>query len=157
MNPHAKTALREASGYLELVMPGDALETLENLPVELRCHPDVMGQRLELHMRLGNWEEAAGLAQGLTDCIEEEPQHWIWWAFATRRAESVEAAEEILEQALVHHPEVAIIHYNLACYAAVQGRGDDARRKLEQAAGLDPGVRVLAETDPDLVPLRDNQ
>ena len=77
----------------------------------------------------------------------------MWWACATRRAESVEAAEEILEEALGHHPEVAAIHYNLACHAAVQGRVDEARQRLEHAARLKPGLHLLATSDLDLQPL----
>ena len=110
-----KRALQEASGYMDLGMPVDADEALAALPDGLRSHPVVMSARIGALLAAERWEDARQIAASLTDCMEEHVQHWIWWAYATRRAESVEAAEAILEEALDEHPDVAMLHYNLAC------------------------------------------
>jgi tetratricopeptide (TPR) repeat protein len=146
--------LNEASGYMELGLPTDADDALAALPDPLQSHPVVMGARVEALLAAAQWEEARRIAARLTDCMEEYVDHWIWWAYATRRAESVEAAEEILERALDEHPDASVIHYNLACYAAVQGRLEEARQKLGRAVELDPELSEMAAEDPDLEALR---
>ena len=93
----------------DLGMPANAAETLDELPKELHSHPEVLATRFAVLKASGKWAEAAGVARGLTDFMGEEPQHWIWWAHATRRAESVEAAAAILEDAAEHHPDTAVI------------------------------------------------
>jgi hypothetical protein len=47
---------------------------------------------------------------------------------------------------------VAVIWFNLACYAAQQGRLADARDWLHEAGQREEGFRELAKTDSDLVP-----
>ena len=80
--------LIEASGYMDLGMPVDADETLAALPNGLQSHPAVMTARIGALLAAGSWENARQIAARLTDCMEEHVQHWIWWAYARRRAES---------------------------------------------------------------------
>ncbi len=107
MDATLERALDEVAGYLELGMPANGAEILDELPYGLQNHPEVLATRFTVLNASEQWAEAARVARGLTDFMAEEPQYWIWWAFATRRAESVEAAEEILDDAAEHHPEVA--------------------------------------------------
>jgi Flp pilus assembly protein TadD len=76
-------------------------------------------------------------------------------AYALRRTESVEKAEAILLRAQAIHPQVAMIAFNLACYASVTGRIEDAKERLRNAIELDKDVRILALDDEDLRPLWD--
>jgi Flp pilus assembly protein TadD len=76
-------------------------------------------------------------------------------AYATRRAESVEKAETILLRAHELHQDNALIEFNLACYASVTGRFEDARVRLRHAIELDREIRRLALDDDDLRPLWD--
>jgi Flp pilus assembly protein TadD len=78
---------------------------------------------------------------------------WISLAYAVRRTESVEKAEAILLRAQAIHPKVAIIAFNLACYASVTGRIEDAKARLRHAIELDKDIRELALDDEDLKPL----
>ena len=154
MDENLRRTLNAASGYLDLGMPEDAVELLDSVPAECRDHPAVMGCRVEISFASGQWDEAAGIAKGLVERNGEEPQHWIWWAYATRRADSIAAAEMILVDALARHPDVAMIHFNLACYAAVEGRTEEAGKRLSEAMRLDKNLSVLADDDPDLESLR---
>ena len=46
-----------------------------------------------------------------------------------------------------------MIAFNLACYASVTGRMEEAKARLRQAIALDKEVRKLAIEDEDLKPL----
>jgi len=48
-----------------------------------------------------------------------------------------------------------MIAFNLACYASVTGRIEDAKERLRNAIELDKNVRILALDDEDLRPLWD--
>ena len=48
-----------------------------------------------------------------------------------------------------------MIAFNLACYASVTGRMEDAKERLRDAIELDKDVRKLALDDEDLKPLWD--
>jgi hypothetical protein len=52
-------------------------------------------------------------------------------------------------------PEVAMIAFNLACYASVAGRMEEAKERLRHAIDLDKDIRGLAIDDEDLKPLWD--
>lgn len=53
--------------------------------------------------------------------------------YSVRRAESVEKAEAILLRACEVHPKDAIIAFNLACYASVTSRFEEAKVRLRHA------------------------
>jgi Flp pilus assembly protein TadD len=90
--------------------------------------------------------------------VKIEPQNEAWWinlAYSLRRSEGVEQAEAILLRARAIHPKLAMIAFNLACYASVTGRMEDAKERLRNAIELDKDVRLLALDDEDLRPLWD--
>ena len=61
-------------------------------------------------------------------------------------AESVEKAEAILLRAQAIHPKVAMIAFNLACYASVTGRMEEAKKRLRHAIDLDKDIRGWRST-----------
>jgi hypothetical protein len=68
---------------------------------------------------------------------------WISLAYAVRRTESVERAEAILLRAQAMHPKVAMIAFNLACYASVAGGLHIVRRRsplISCVSSKRPGV-----------------
>jgi Flp pilus assembly protein TadD len=143
-----------ASGYRELGMLEEATRALEEIDPEDRARTEVLGARVDCYLAARNWRMAAELAKHL---IEAEPENAGWWinlAYATRRAENIEKAEAFLQRAYNLHPDNAIIVFNLACYACVAGRFDEAKSQLKQAVDLDDGIRALALQDDDLKPLR---
>jgi tetratricopeptide (TPR) repeat protein len=77
------------------------------------------------------------------------------YAYAMRRTESVNAARNILIDALRKFPSEAIIYYNLACYDCRSNRIDSAKQYLRQAFRIDPNWRLQALEDEDLKPLWD--
>jgi Flp pilus assembly protein TadD len=98
---------------------------------------------------------AAAVANQL---VKVEPQNEAWWinlAYSVRRSEGIEEAEAILLRAQTIHPKVAMIAFNLACYASVTGRMEEAKERLRHAVELDKDIRGLALDDEDLRPLWD--
>src|ERR1041385_4954009 len=64
------------------------------------------------------------------------------------------AAQELFERALRREPEAAHIHYGLAATRARLGAIDTALKSLERALDLQPNLRIRAQKDQDLNPLR---
>jgi tetratricopeptide (TPR) repeat protein len=64
------------------------------------------------------------------------------------------AAQELFERALRREPEAAHIHYGLAATRARLGAIDTALKSLERAFNLQPSLRIRAQRDQDLNPLR---
>jgi Flp pilus assembly protein TadD len=98
---------------------------------------------------------AAAVASHL---VKVEPENEAWWinlAYSVRRSEGVEKAEAILLRVQAIHPKFAMIAFNLACYASVTGRMEDAKERLRNAIELDNDIRRLAIDDEDLKPLWD--
>ena len=98
---------------------------------------------------------AAAVAGHLVKVEPEKAGWWISLAYAVRRTESVQKAEAILLRAQAVHPKVAMIAFNLACYASVTGRMEQAKERLRHAIELDREARKLALRDEDLKPLWD--
>ena len=133
----------------------DAALVLEEIAPEDKTRNGVLGARLGIYMAAKKWDMAAAVASHL---VKVDPQTAGWWislAYALRRAESVEKAEAILRRAQAIHSKDAMIAFNLACYASVTGRFEEARERLRRAIQLDKDVRGLALDDEDLKPLWD--
>ena len=134
-------------------MKKQALEALvEILEPDRRALP-VLTLDLAVRIEQRAWSQAVELAAELCRRQPHEAQHWIQWAYATRRAVDIGTAREILLEAVSLHPTEGMIHFNLACYAAQLGQLDEARGLLETAYGLNEAFRELAESDADLAPL----
>lgn len=149
-----KWRLSHVQGYLGLGMVKEAAAEFEHLSATERDTTPALALRVAILQEQQDWT-------GLRDaCIElvrrtpEDPGAWITWAYAVRRAETIDAAEEILRIAETKHPGEATIKFNLGCYACLLGDLAEARRRVDQAIALDKNFRQLAATDPDLAPLR---
>jgi tetratricopeptide (TPR) repeat protein len=66
------------------------------------------------------------------------------------------AAQELFERALKREPEAAHIHYGLAATRARLGAIDTALKSLRRALDLQPKLRIRAQRDHDLNPLRND-
>jgi hypothetical protein len=145
-----------AEGYLELGMPIDAAAELEEIEPERRHESEVLAIRLQVYLKLKVWVAMQTVARTLA-LSEPENVHWtVSWAYATRRADCLDAARLILVNAAEQSPTVAIFHYNLACYECQLGNLEAAKTRLKRTFELEPGYRVKALEDEDLAPLWQN-
>jgi len=83
------------------------------------------------------------------------PSPFEFWYLATPAydAGDYERAYAIAAEGLEVHPDNPSLNYNLACYAALAGRGEDAQRHLEIAFAGNPETREWAAGDSDLASL----
>ncbi|MBV9391837.1 MAG: hypothetical protein JOY96_08100 [Verrucomicrobia bacterium] len=146
--------LLAASGYSDLGLFQEAVEELESLPAGLEGEEPILVAWLQLYQGWEKWAEASSVARKLIE-IRPENSNWpVALAYATRRIQGMLAAREILLDAMSKFPTCAVIHFNLACYAAQRGLMEEANVRLKNAIDLDPQFDALAKTDPDLEPLR---
>lgn len=143
---------RRALGFLELGMPEDAIAELDEITVESSI---ALHLRVDALFRLEEWQAAAGVCEPMTRREPSDPGWWIQFAYAVRRARSLEEAEGVLREALGHHPQHGLILYNLSCYACIRGDRDEAVGLLSRAiAGNPEEMLKMAVRDPDLEGIR---
>src|SRR5205823_11832921 len=110
-----KEFFNAAVGYTQLGMFLEANEQLENIDPFNRVAPEVLALRVDIYSGLKKWDLMQEIAQRLHECFLRDVQWVISYAYATRRAESIDAAKTILVNALPKFPREASIYYNFAC------------------------------------------
>jgi tetratricopeptide (TPR) repeat protein len=149
-----KWRLSHAQGYLGLGMVAEAAAELEKIPAPACDEPAVLALRVAVLQERCEWPALRALAAEFVRRAPGEAAGWVTWAYATRRADSIGAAEKILLEAERLHPKEPTIQFNLGCYASLRGALAEARRRVDRAIALDKNFAALAATDPDLEPLR---
>lgn len=149
-----KRRLSHARGYLELGMVAEAAGELAQLSGPDADAPEALALRIAVLHDQENWPAVRDLARQFVRRDEADAAVWVTLAYATRRADSLIAAEIILLQAEKHFPQEATIQFNLGCYACQRGDVKEARRRIRQAIGLDEKFKEAAATDADLAALR---
>ena len=96
-----------ASGYVQLGMPLEANEELEKVDPLNRAAPEVLALRIEIYRKLKKWELMREIAKKLNDFQPNEIQWVLSYAFATRRAVSIEVAKDILRKSVAKFPKEA--------------------------------------------------
>jgi Tfp pilus assembly protein PilF len=150
----SKRRISHAQGYLELGMLAEAAAELDRIIGADADSSDVLALRVAVWHEQENWTGVRDAARELVRRSPADTGAWVTWAYATRRAESLEAAERILLDAEQQHPAEATIQFNLGCYACQRGDLPVARRRVDRAIELDTKFAAVAATDPDLAPLR---
>jgi hypothetical protein len=90
---------------------------------------------------------------------QRDPDSVQWtvsWAYATRRADCLKSARLILVNAVERLPDVAVFHFNLACYECQLGQLDEAKSRLQRNFEINSAYRLKALEDEDLEPLWDS-
>jgi tetratricopeptide (TPR) repeat protein len=150
-----KWRISHVRGYLELGMVKEAKAELAAIPAADALRPEVVALRVAMLQATEKWRPLRKLAAELVAAQPDEAGWWIIWAYATRRAASVRAAEKILLKAEEIHPKEATIQFNLGCYACLLGDLSTAKARVIRAIALDRDCLKNARDDPDLQPLRD--
>jgi tetratricopeptide (TPR) repeat protein len=134
----------------------DANDQLEKIDPFNRAAPEVLAVRLAIYHGLKKWELMREIAKRLADFQPNDIQWITSFAYATRRAESIRAAKEILLNAEPKFPKEAIIKYNLACYLCQMGDIQIAKNYLKKVFEIDSNWRTAALEDEDLRSLWDS-
>ena len=153
LEPPDQQHWQAAVGYVELGMFQEANDQLENIDPFNRAAPEVLAVRIAVYHGLKKWELMREVTQRLAEFQPNDIQWTISLAYATRRADSIQAAKEILLNAESMFPKEALIKYNLACYFCQTGDIKTARDYLKKAFEIDLNLRIAALEDEDLKPL----
>src|SRR5438067_7208646 len=145
-----------AVGYTQLRMFVEANEQLENIDPFNRVAPEVLALRVEIYRGLEKWDLMQQIAQRLHEFSPNDVQWIVSYAYATRRADGLSAARDILVASLPKFPREPILYYNLACYDCQLDRIDSAKENLKRAFEIDSRWRLEAADDKDLKPLWDS-
>jgi len=153
LGDHDELHLRAACAFIELGMFDEAQAELEAVDSCDRLLPEILSARIPVYRLLENWDLMALVAKTLTQWNPEEPGNFVDWAYAARRAESIQAAYAILTRAAGIHPADGAIQFKLAGCEAQMGCLDRAQEHLKRATEIDASFRLAALEDPDLQPL----
>lgn len=143
--------LMAASGWLDLGIADEALVELESLPTDVRSERAALEIKLAAQMMNQSWNLAADTARLLCLKVTDEPQFFLNAAFCLHETGDTYAACKWLLQGPKTLFEMAIFHYNLACYLWTLGEASRARSHLKQAFTMDESFIEAAREDRDLV------
>jgi tetratricopeptide (TPR) repeat protein len=148
--------LHEAEGYLELDLPGHALEILDataewpGYQFEGCLIKGEALRRLDRHREaIQPLEIAAGLRPS-----DSRVALALGWCY--KRTNRLAQAIDALDRARRHDPDNALLHYNLACYWSLAGQASKALNELNAALELEADLKKLIAEEPDFQKLRGN-
>jgi tetratricopeptide (TPR) repeat protein len=142
-----------ATGYVELGMFLEADTELDKIDPFNRAAHEVLALRIAIYRGLEKWELMQEIAKRLAEFQPDDIQWAISLAYATRRANSIQAAKEVLLNAEPKFPKEPVVKYNLACYFCQTGDIKTAKSYLKKAFKIDLNWRMAALEDDDLKPL----
>ena len=159
LQPPDSHHLRAAIGWLELGNHVEAGVEISRITPENLDHPDVLEIRWNVCAAGQSWEAGRLVSEKLIEQAPERPSGWIHRAYSIRRLREggLAKAWEALRPAFERFPKEPVIPYNLACYAALFERPDEAWDWLQKAvaAAVDrKAIKTMAMADPDLASLR---
>src|SRR5215468_4410821 len=153
LEPPDQQHWQAAVGYAELGMFAEADSELDKIDPFCRALPEILAVRLAIYRGLEKWDLMQEIAKRLAEFQPNDIQWTISLAYGTRRADSIQAAKEILLNAESKFRKEAIIKYNLACYCCQLGEIEKAKNYLKKAFEIDLSWRMAALDDEDLKPL----
>ena len=142
--------MRAAAGWLELGLADEALYELQALPPEVQRLRAALELTLAAQMDREMWNPASETARLLCLKAEDEPEFFLRAAFCLHETGDTLAACNQLLRGPKTLFEMAIFHYNLACYLWTLGEADRARSHLRQAIAMDDSYLESAREDRDL-------
>ncbi len=143
--------LRAAAGWLELGLADEALYELQALPTEVQLLRGPLELKLAAQMERGEWNVASETARLLCLKADDVPDFFLRAAYCLHETGDTLAACNQLLRGPKTLFEMAIFHYNLACYLWTLGEGARARSHLKQAIEMDESYLESAREDRDLV------
>ncbi|MEN9678069.1 MAG: hypothetical protein RIS76_3965 [Verrucomicrobiota bacterium] len=147
-------ALQRAQGWLELRLPMEANEELEEIQPAMRAHPEVLKLRYLVYDASKQWDMALEIASCLHRQLPDDPWGGTHAGTALFALGRTQEAKDLSLKLAVQFPEDWPVRYNLACYCAKLGEIKEAQEWFTAAMAIDAKtVRRVGLTDPDLEPM----
>ncbi|HWB58087.1 MAG TPA: hypothetical protein VG733_01280 [Chthoniobacteraceae bacterium] len=150
LNFELQRALEAVDGYLQLGMPDEALQELNDAKINDQFETATLRARIRVLLHLKRWKDAEALSEKGISLHPEENEFMVQRAFALHQLKRGEEAAGVLLSAPTWIRQTGILHYNLACYEAKLGDMTLARQCLQAALELNSGFKNNVRTDPDL-------
>jgi tetratricopeptide (TPR) repeat protein len=143
---------RAAMGWLELGNHLEANEELEQISPLNRAHLDVLELRWKVYEKAKRWEVCTELAEAMKLKAPVDPRGTIYLAQTHYGQKQYQSAYDVLSPAVHQFPDRWWVWYDLACYACLLGKHEEATECLEKAFSLDQGkeAKLRSLEDPDL-------
>ena len=136
-----------AVGYLVLGMPAAAIRELDEFHDELL--PQVMRIRGEAYREQEQHDHALREFEQLLNVQPDDLSAVIGKAWCLKRIDRLPEAIEALRDAVVSHPQEALIQYNLACYFSLAGDLPRCLTHLGRALRMDAHYGDMIADEPD--------
>jgi mannose-6-phosphate isomerase-like protein (cupin superfamily) len=156
IEPHDETGT--SSGQHEelyVVMTGHAVFELAGEEIDAPAGTFVFAQPDQHRVARATAADTTILAIGGKPGAAGPPSTFEYYFLAAGETDP-DRAYEVCAEGLEHHEGNASLHYNLACFAALAGRREDALRHIGIAFEADPKAREWARDDADLDSIRDS-
>lgn len=160
IDPTDTRRLSAAEGWLELGNAFEARAEWDALSPVAQEQPAALDLRWQILARIGDWTEAAQVAERLVLRAPDLSAGWLHRSYAVRRAPhgGLQQAWNVLLPAAQKFPKDETVAYNLACYATQLGRPEDGWSWFLKALDITQDssrLRAMALRDGDLRPLWD--
>jgi tetratricopeptide (TPR) repeat protein len=146
--------LHESEGYLELDLPLHALRILGSRTDWPGLQFEACLIRGEALRRLDRHREAILPLETAANLRPSDSRVALALGWCYKRTNRLAQAIDALDRARKHHPDNALLHYNLACYWSLAGNAMRALDDLHSALELDPDLRTMLGEEPDFHHLR---
>lgn len=143
-----------AHGYHALGLLDHAEQEWKQIAAPLNQSKPVLLLGAEIARSRGKWPTMLRRSKELRRLHPEGVDGWLLLSYASRRAESLESAYDVLNTALAQHARDPLVHFNLGCYACLLGRHEEAAERVLAAVRLDRTLAAAALKDPDLEAIR---
>lgn len=167
-----KQILREAEGYLDLVMvlsdrwpaaseiraslANRALQTLDRVANFESRRPHELYLRGQAYRLLDDFSQSIECLESSVELDPDNLHAWLALGWCHKRNGRIDLAIQALEEAMAIDPTEAIIHYNLACYWSLANNPKLAVEYLAEAFSIDPNFRDLVAEETDFDPIRND-
>ena len=125
--------MQRAQGWLELKLPLDANEELDEVQPQLRAHPEVLKLRYQVYADAKQWPMAYEIANTLNRELPQDEFGVVHAAVALYRMGKTRAAKELSLDVAERFPKDWSVRYNLACYCAQLMEFDTAQEWFKAA------------------------
>jgi tetratricopeptide (TPR) repeat protein len=148
--------LQTFEGYLSLRMFADTHEQLERMSIEFKTHPKTLHARLILLVEMERWEDGVILGTSLIKLWPDYSDFHLKTAYCLHELRHTDEAKKMLINGPPSLRDLAVFHYNLACYEAQLGNILEAKEHLGKCFKIDKDFRLDSLDDSDLKPLWDS-
>lgn len=155
-NPSRRTERRldAARGYLELSMPDQALEELDEIADPEHFAFDWHLLRGEAFRDRKDYRAAIKAYHHAQSARPDELAVFMGLAWCYKRTGQLSKSIEMMHQAYLAHRDQAIVLYNLSCYYSLAGNKDQALSWLGRALRMSSDLRELIDQESDFDSLR---